>query len=122
MSLDVYLKSATPTKKECPHCGSEYEEREEFYWANITHNLGNMAEAAGVYKHLWRPEEINITTAGQLIEPLKRAFLDMSARPEHYKQFNSSNGWGLYDHFVLWVERYLDACIENPEAEVYVSR
>lgn len=24
--------------------------------ANITHNLNAMAEAAGIYKHLWRPE------------------------------------------------------------------
>lgn len=30
------------------------------YHANITHNLGKMAEAAGIYHALWRPDEIGI--------------------------------------------------------------
>ena len=28
--------------------------------ANVTHNLNRMAEAAGFYKEVWRPEEIGI--------------------------------------------------------------
>ncbi len=122
MSLDVYLLSANTTKEECHYCGNENEVREEFFSANITHNLGNMAEAAGIYKHLWRPEEIGVKNAAQLIEPLTNAVLDMKARPDHYEQFNASNGWGKYENFVPWIEEYLRACIENPEAEIYVSR
>src|SRR5688572_29936062 len=40
------------------------------YSANITHNLNAMAENAGIYMHLWRPDQIGIMTASQLIAPL----------------------------------------------------
>jgi hypothetical protein len=46
-------------------------EDDEVYTANITHNLNRMAKEAGIYKHLWRPDEIGITLAGELIEPLQ---------------------------------------------------
>lgn len=29
----------------------------EVFNRGITHNLNKMAEAVGIYKHLWRPEE-----------------------------------------------------------------
>lgn len=98
------------------------DERVEVYWANITHNLGQMANAAGIYEHLWRPEEIGITKAGELIEPLTEGLNKMKADPEHYKQFNASNGWGMYVHFIPWIEKYLQACKENPDALISVSR
>lgn len=107
MSLDVWLTEVKPT---------------EVFEANITHNLNTMAEEAGVYKHLWRPEEIGITKAKELIEPLTKALADMKERPDHYKQFDAENGWGLYVHFVPWIEKYLDACKEHPEAEIGISR
>lgn len=46
----------------------------------------------------------------------------MKARPEHYEEFNSINGWGLYENFVPFVEDYLNACKENPDAIIEVSR
>lgn len=107
MSLDVYLEVVRPT---------------EVYWANITHNLGEMAEAAGIYKHLWRPEELGITQAGLLIEPLEEGLAKLKADPEHFEKFNSPNGWGLYKHFVPFVEKYLEACRENPTASIRISR
>ena len=107
MSLDVTLTAIRPT---------------EVYTSNITHNLNRMAEAAGIYKHLWRPEEIGITKASQLIEPLEKGLALLMADPEHFKQFNAPNGWGLYKHFVPFVENYLNACKENPDASVVVSR
>ena len=92
------------------------------YNDNITHNLGLMAEKAGIYKHLWRPEEMNIKYANELIKPLTKGLNKLKSKPEYYKKFNASNGWGLYEHFVPFVENYLNACIENPEANVNVSR
>ncbi len=109
MSLDVYL-TIPPTKPEC------------VYNANITHNLGKMAKEAGIYKHLWRPEEIGITKAYQLIEPLKVGLALMKSDPARFEQFNASNGWGMYKHFVPWIERYLEACIEHPQADVETNR
>ena len=107
MSLDVYLKEVRPT---------------QVYSANITHNLNTMAEEAGIYKALWRPEEIGIKTAAELV-PLLSAGLDLlRSDPERFKRHNATNGWGLYEHFVPFVEKYLEACREHPDAEVSVSR
>ena len=96
--------------------------RNEIYHANITHNLGQMAKAAGIYHVLWRPEEIGITTAGQLIELLREGLTKLEADPEKYEKFNASNGWGLYENFVPFVRKYLEACEKYPEATVHVSR
>ena len=94
----------------------------EVYDANITHNLNDMAEAAGIYECIWRPEEINITKAHQLINPLTHGLNRLKSRPEYYKQYDSTNGWGLYIHFVPFVEKYLKACIDNPDANVKAWR
>ncbi len=107
MSLDVYLTRVQPT---------------EVYSSNITHNLNKMAEAAGIYAHLWRPEEIGITKAAQLIDPLREGLARLRADPAKFEAYNASNGWGLYKHFVPFVEQYLAACIKYPDADVSVSR
>ena len=100
---------------------AEYE-TDEVYSANITHNLNTMAGEAGIYEHLWRPDEINITKAKELIEPLREGLHKLKSEPEKYKAFNPSNGWGSYEGLVRFVSNYLDACYENPEADVSVSR
>ena len=92
------------------------------YSANITHNLGCMAAEAGIYKHLWRPEEIGITKARELIDPLSYGVALMKREPERFIALNPPNGWGSYDGFVPWIEQYITACCEFPEAEVSVSR
>jgi hypothetical protein len=94
----------------------------EVYSANITHNLGKMAEEAGIYKALWRPEEIDCYYARDLIEILSEGLVKLTADPDHYKKFDSQNGWGMYTHFVPFVSKYLSACIANPDASLYVSR
>jgi hypothetical protein len=94
----------------------------EVYWANITHNLGKMAGEAGIYMPLWRPDEIGVTTARQLIEPLQAGLDALKADPERFEAFNPSNGWGNYDGLVRFVENYLDACRAYPDAAVSVSR
>lgn len=87
---------------------------------NITHNLIPMAHASGLYVCCWCPEELGIKTAGQLIEPLTEGLKRLKANPELFQQYNPENGWGSYGRFVLWVERYLEACKENPDAKVKV--
>lgn len=107
MSLDVYLTAVRPT---------------EVFSANITHNLGEMADKAGIYKACWRPEEIGAEYARDIIPLLEKGLEDLKARPEYFKQFNAPNGWGLYEHFVPWVEKYINACKENPDAKISVWR
>ena len=119
MSLDVYLKRRE--SEACPHCG-RHDDGECVYDAKITHNLGRMAKEAGIYKHLWRPEEIGITKAAQLIEPLRAGLALMRSDPARFKKYNAPNGWGTYRDFVPWVAEYLAACEKYPEAAVSVWR
>jgi hypothetical protein len=107
MSLDVTLTKLMPTR---------------VHGSNITHNLNKMAEAAGIYQCLWRPEEVGITEAHQLIPLLEKGLADLKARPEYFEKFNAPNGWGKYENFVPWVEEYLNACREHPDAKVSVWR
>jgi len=121
MSLDVNLKSKPKSVVcTCSECGHEHSkiQSENLYWANITHNLANMADKAGIYQACWHPERIPAIKAGEIIPLLEGGLTDLKARPEYFKQFNASNGWGLYEHFVPWVENYLNACRENPDAEI----
>jgi hypothetical protein len=92
------------------------------YECNITHNLSRMAFASGIQDALWSPEDLNITKAGEIIDILENGLNDLKARPEHFKKFNASNGWGLYEHFVPFVEEYLNACKEYPNSIINTSR
>lgn len=106
MSLDVNLISG----KQC------------VYNANITHNLNTMAEEAGIYQALWRPEEIGADVASDIIEVLTVGLAKMKAEPERFENLNADNGWGKYSDFLPWVEKYLNACIENPDSRIEVYR
>lgn len=107
MSLDVSLLVQKPAS---------------VYADNITHNLYEMAKAAGIYKHLWRPDEIGITHAHQLIEPLRQGLELLRSDEKRFREFDSPNGWGRYEHLVRFVADYLAACEANPNATVWVSR
>lgn len=147
MSLDVSLLGKTPIKKsgtgvyirdngktreltveevkerfpDAEVAPQEYE-TDEVYTANITHNLNTMADRAGVYYALWRPDEKGWTHAKQLISPLEAGWEALKAKPEAFKKLNPDNGWGTYNGLVKFVEEYLEACREWPDAEIEVSR
>lgn len=107
MSLDVYLEDDAEVT---------------LYSRNITHNLTKMAEAAGIYYCLWRPEECDITHARQLIEPLEKGVALLATQKKQFEEFNSPNGWGLWEHFLPFCADYLQACRDHPDAIVVVSR
>ncbi|GGW83125.1 hypothetical protein [Salegentibacter mishustinae] len=120
MSLDVQLIRKVYLSYDE---GKTYiEKEEELYWSNITHNLNKMAAKADIYQALWRPEEINSTKAKNIMKLLEKGLKNLKSRPEYFEQFNSSNGWGLYENFVPFVENYLKACKEFPNADIYVCR
>ena|ERR1035437_8785687 len=110
MSLDVWLEDVIPATTG------------EVFSANYTHNLNETATKAGIYGYIWTPNEIGITKAKQLIAPLTEGLLELKSKPDYYKQFDPENGWGDYDSFVEWVEKYLNACISYPNATVKTSR
>lgn len=124
VSLDVYLTGETRSLDCICRCGHKHQrdESEEFFSANITHNLAAMASEAGIYEALWRPEENGFTKAFQLVAPLSAGLRLIKSDPDRFKKHNAKNGWGLYEHFVPWVERYLAACSEYPHARVNASR
>lgn len=118
MSLDIYL--GTPDR--CPGCGHDLGESFAIHSQNITHNLGRMAEEAGLYGPLWRPEENAIVRAADLIAPLEKGIAAMRLDPPRFEALNSKNGWGLYENFLPWLERLLEACRDRPDSFVRASR
>jgi hypothetical protein len=109
MSLDIYLYK----NKDC---------EQPIYDANITHNLGRMAKEAGFYQALWRPEEIGIEKAKDLIPYIRNGINKMIEDPDYYKQFDSPNGWGLYDNFLPWLIKLFHELKRYPESYIYSSR
>lgn len=107
MSLWVRLTEIKPT---------------DVFELNTTHNLNRMASAAGIYQHIWRPEELGIKKAAQLIEPLTHGYRLLKLTPEAFRVYESPNGWGRYDDLCKFVWSYLQACIDNPNADVHVTR
>lgn len=146
MSLDVYLETPSHTCPACnePHGGGTV------YEANITHNLGKMADAAGLYEAMWRPELVvappevaaqirqlekerrwseaddlksgRTAKARDLIPLLQAGLARLRGDPQRYQAFNPENGWGNYDGLVRFTADYLAACEEHPDAVVRVSR
>ena len=106
MSLDISLNVIKQT---------------EVFSANITHNMGKMADAVGLYTPLWHPERIYLQWSYELIPYLEEGIALLKADPEQYKALDPENGWGSYDVFVPWLEKLLQQCKENPDAFIGVS-
>ena len=98
------------------------DESNVIYSRNITHNLGKMADAAGVYEALWRPDEHGLVKAGQLVETLTLGLEALRADPDKFAPYEPENKWGSYDGLVAFVADYLEACKSHPDALVRVSR
>jgi hypothetical protein len=107
MSLDIWLTKNVPTT---------------VYDCNITHNMTDMAAAAGIYRALWRPEEVNIFTAAELHDAIEQGWIDMINNPEKYEKYNPPNGWGDYYGFMSFLNKLIAACREHPDATVGAYR
>ena len=114
MSLDVDLMVTQPTS---------------VYSSNITHNLVRMANAVKLdevdltlYDILWRPDEHGFTHANEIAALLDIGWNILLSDPEKYKRYNPENGWGSYEGLCDFVYRYRNACWDNPDAKLSVSR
>lgn len=92
------------------------------YKDNITHNLSTMAKESGLYDVCWHPANLNINTASDIINTLTKGLSKLKQNPDYYKKFEPTNGWGTYDNFVSFIEKYLNACKTYPNAIMIVSR
>lgn len=123
MSLDVFLTQET---------NGLYPDEEALtpnktvYRGNITHNLNDMADnvilsnGKTLYDYLWCPDENNVKKGKDLILVLTQGLAELINNPDKYKQYNPSNGWGTYQGLVKFLVNYLKACIEFPQATVYI--
>lgn len=113
MSLDVDLMVVQPVS---------------IYSGNITHNLGKMANKVvlsngkTLYDILWRPDEHGFKYAKEISELLDEGFNILLSDPKEYQKYNPENGWGSYDGLVNFVYKYRNACWDNPDAELAISR
>lgn len=94
----------------------------EVFSANITHNLNIMAMECGLYQPLWRPEEVQLRHARDLIPYLELGIQKLVQYPSHYSTFEALNEWGTYDNFLPWCCRYLEACRKYPNSRITISR
>lgn len=113
MSLDVDLMVTKPTS---------------VYSANITHNLGKMADnvvlsnGLTLYEVLWRPEEKGLSLARDISELLDEGWNILMSEPKTFMKFEPENGWGSYEGLCSFVYQYRNACWDNPDAELSISR
>lgn len=94
----------------------------EVFTVNVTHNLGKMAEAAGVYKCLWRPDENGFTKASDIIPVLMEGMMKLSKERERMQEFNPPNGWGSWDSLINFCAKVVVGCVKNPDARIDVCR
>lgn len=99
----------------------QIETNEVFDW-NITHNLGKMADKAGLYDALWRPDEQGYKYAKDIVNILEDGLKELQSHPDLFKSMNPENGWGSYEGLVECVKAYLVACKKYPDAEIEVDR
>ena len=125
MSLDFRILRPQEEVKydECPHCGGtgkvESDETPRvIFSANITHNLAEMADAAGIYGVLWHPYDLGIVRAGHAVRPLEEGLRKLKSDSEKYGRLAPENRWGTYTGLVRFVEKVLEACRANPDALV----
>ena len=116
-NIDVLTNKRRAIEEELERLEDDYEDA-RLASHNVTQNLNKMAEAVGLYKVLWYPEEIGITSASQMIVPLEKGIEELEANPDKYKAFNPPNGWGNYDIFVSFCRSVLHTCREHPDAVI----
>lgn len=93
--------------------------RYELFSANITHNLAKMADAAGIYKVLWQPEEVRAAIARDILPRLTDGLRLLQANPARFRRLNALNGWGKYENLVEFVRKVLTACERWPDAKIH---
>jgi hypothetical protein len=113
MSLDVDLMITQPVS---------------VFSYNITHNVNKMAMEVKLgggltlYHVLWRPDEHGMVFARDIADHLEIGWNILMSEPAYFSTFNPENGWGSYEGLCNFVYKYRNACWDNPDAELSISR
>jgi len=94
----------------------------EVFHGHTTHNVVPMAKEAGAYHLLWRPDEVPITTAGQLTDPLLVARAVMQHDPARFAARNAPNGAGTVSDWTAFLHCVAEASTTWPAATVRATR
>lgn len=86
MSYDISIEF--PPCSECGHL-------ERFEWDGLTYNLREMFVEA--FQNGDGMRGLDGKKTEEVAPILERALADMEARPDHYRRFDSPNGWGTFD-------------------------
>lgn len=130
MSLDIWAIREIPHKEQIfsfieneslkTELEAFFNQKEEIFSLNITHNLNKMADTAGFYKQLWHLE--GITTCEDLLPHIEQGILELESNPTKYKQYSAKNNWGTYEQFIPWLKDLAEKLKIEPKAILYVSR
>ena len=113
MSYDVYV--TTTASAPCCLCGRADRDETIFEWSP-TYNLSAMFREAFGGNGL---RDFSGLKASECVDRLRTGLADMRARPDHYRQFDAANGWGVYGDTLLdCIEKFLAVCECNPNAIV----
>jgi|DEB0MinimDraft_10_1074344.scaffolds.fasta_scaffold92653_3 hypothetical protein len=115
MSLDIELYYLVDIEQEI--------QGQYIVWhGNITHNLNVMADKAGIYMEVWRPNEIGVKKAFDIVSALGKAIKDLQTRPSYYRKYNPKNNWGSYETFLEFIKQYQFNCKKYPNSMIGVCR
>jgi hypothetical protein len=140
MSLDIYLYKKSHVSYD--NCKTWEERLEQVYEDNLTHNLTKMSSECELYEPLWKPHrtikgynireedhelewefEDQVTMcAKDIIHLVETGLKELESKPEEYKKYNPSSGWGSYDGLVTFTKEYLKALKTYPESIIKTSR
>ena len=115
MSYDISIEN-----EPCHACGHV----KNFEWDGLTWNLRPMMVEAFGGEGIRGFDGMKASDVAPILE---RGLADMKARPDHYRTFNSPNGWGTFDgdreedSIPFLVERFLEACKQMPNGIVRVA-
>jgi len=90
----------------------------EVWSFNITHNVRNMAEKAGI--PLW-DDNINGSLAMNLIDPVIKGIKNLKNSPLDYKTMEKDPEWGSYEDLLFLIEvELLPLVLRNPESIIFI--
>lgn len=88
---------------------------------NITNNLIDFAIALNCYECIWKPKNLNIITAYQLLPHLYEAYYNVIKYGDIYLSLLPKNGWGTKEQFLNFIDQYIEACITYPNTLIETS-
>lgn len=88
---------------------------------NITHNLSKMAQECDLYRFTWQANKNGHTKGKHIVGGLVNAIEELKKRPNHFKKFEPSNGWGSYEGLLEFAEELLQACKDYPDIDLVVE-